>query len=320
MTTKQALGTIESVPIREAWEHEAANFTPWLAENMDLLGDALGLDLEAVEQEASVGTFSLDILARESETERAVVIENQFGTTDHAHLGQLLTYAAGFQASVVVWIAEDFRDEHRAALDYLNGRTGEDTQFFGVAVELWKIGDSLPAPHFRLAAFPNDWSKQNAKVPQPQSERQNQNRMFRVEFMDKLEQNNLPHRGRRNAAASYLIFENPVKGVRYAAIWHKGEPGVEMIIDSRGDSELFQRLESAKDDIEAGLVTESDLGESVLWEPTWRRRGESRLSIYRTGDVYQDWDSLQDEYQEWMILKLRVFREVVGPRLTEPTG
>lgn len=207
MTTKQALGTIESVPIREAWEHEAANFTPWLAENMDLLGDALGLELEAVEQEASVGNFSLDILARESETERAVVIENQFGTTDHAHLGQLLTYAAGFQASVVVWIAEDFRDEHRAALDYLNGRTGEDTQFFGVAVELWKIGDSLPAPHFRLAAFPNDWSKQNVKASQPQSAGQNANRMFRVELMDKLKQNNLPHIGRRNAAASNLVLE-----------------------------------------------------------------------------------------------------------------
>lgn len=319
MTTNQALGTIEKVALREIWERESANFTPWLSENMELLGDALGLDLEVIEQEASVGTFSLDIRAQESGTERAVVIENQFGNTDHAHLGQLLTYAAGFQASVVVWIAEDFRDEHRAALDYLNGRTGEDTQFFGVAVELWKIGNSLPAPHFRLVAFPNDWSKQNAKAPQPQSAGQNANRIFRVELVDKLEQNNLPWRGRRNAAVSYLIFESPVKGVRYAAVWHKGEPGVEVIIERGRNSHLFQRLESAKDAIEAGLVTDIELGESILWEPTWRRR-ESRLAVVRTGDVYQDWDSRRDEYQEWIIRKLRLFREVVGARLAETTG
>ena len=318
MTTKQALGTIEKVALREIWERESANFTPWLAENMELLGDALGLDLEVIEQEASVGTFSLDIRAQESGTERAVVIENQFGNTDHAHLGQLLTYAAGFQASVVVWIAEDFRDEHRAALDYLNGRTGEDTQFFGVAVELWKIGNSLPAPHFRLVAFPNDWSKQNAKAPQPQSERQNQNRVSRVELMDKLDRDDLPHIGPRNAAASHLIFEYPADGVRYAAIWHKGDPGVETIIERDRSSHLFQRLESDKEAIETGLITEPELNESVLWEPTWRLR-ESRLSIYRTGDVYQDWES-RDEYQEWMIRKFRLFRDVLTPRLNEPTG
>lgn len=318
MTTKQDLGTMEKVALSEVWESEPASFTPWLAENIKRLGDALGLDLEAVKREASVGTFSLDILAQEVGTDRAVVVENQFGNTDHTHLGQLLTYAAGFQASVVVWIAEDFRDEHRAALDYLNGRMGEDTQFFGVAVELWKIGDSRPAPQFRLVAFPNDWSKQNVKAVQPQTEHQNQNRIFRGQLMDKLKENNIPYKGYKNATYSYLVFENPVADVRYAAFWHEGEPGVEMIIDSGQNPQLFQQLEGDKDAIEAGLITEPKLDESTLWEPTSRRR-ESRLSIYRTGDVYQKRDSW-DEYQEWMIRKFRVFRDVLTPRLSEPTG
>ena len=115
MTTMQGLGTIERVDIREIWPNEAADFTPWLAENLATLGKALGLDLEFQAQEAPVGGYSLDILARDVQSGRPVVIENQLGQTDHTHLGQLLTYAAGFDANVIVWIAKEFRDEHRQA-------------------------------------------------------------------------------------------------------------------------------------------------------------------------------------------------------------
>ena len=132
MTTARELGKIERVDdIREYWPKEANDFTPWLARNISLLGDALGMELEAEEQEAPVGNFSMDILAQDLQTNRPVVIENQFGATDHRHLGQLLTYATGIEADVVVWIAEEFRDEHRATLDYLNQRTDEETAFFG---------------------------------------------------------------------------------------------------------------------------------------------------------------------------------------------
>ena len=103
------------------------------------------MDLEVQEREASGRTFSLDLLAHDTGNNRPVIIENQLGVTDHTHLGQLLTYAAGFDASVIVWIAKEYRDEHRAALEFLNGRTGEDTQFFGVVVEVWKIDKSHPA-------------------------------------------------------------------------------------------------------------------------------------------------------------------------------
>ena len=123
------LARIDKVDLREVWSNEAADFTPWLQKNIDQLGAALGMDLEVDEREAPVGTFSLDLLARDG-SGRPVVIENQLSTTDHTHLGQILTYAAGHNASVIVWIAKEFRDEHRAALDFLNSRTGGDTDVF----------------------------------------------------------------------------------------------------------------------------------------------------------------------------------------------
>ena len=160
MTTPN-LAKIERVPdLRATWPNEAQHFTPWLADNLSELGEALGMDLELQQREASVGGYSLDILATAVNSTRLVIIENQLEATDHNHLGQLLTYAAGFDAGVIVWVTREFRDEHRQALDWLNQRTGEDTQFFGVVVELWRIAGSPPAPHFKLVAIPNGWRKE----------------------------------------------------------------------------------------------------------------------------------------------------------------
>jgi hypothetical protein len=163
MTTAQ-LGTIENVDIRKVWKDEARDFTPWLADHISQLGDALGLNLEFTPKEEPIGSFKLDILARDADRDFAVAIENQMGETDHSHLGQLVTYAAGCGAQVGIWIAGKFRDEHREAVDMLNHRTGRDSEYYGVVVELLKIGDSLPAPHFRVVSAPNDWGKEQRQV------------------------------------------------------------------------------------------------------------------------------------------------------------
>ena len=94
---------LKRIPLRKKWNHEASEFTPWLEKNIQKLGDALGMDIEVVDREASVGDFSLDLLAKDLGSSRTVIIENQLTQTDHDHLGKLLTYDAGFDASIVVW-------------------------------------------------------------------------------------------------------------------------------------------------------------------------------------------------------------------------
>ena len=186
MTATRKLATIDKVDLREVWPKEATDFTPWLAENIAELGGALGMDLEVQAREAQVGAYQLDLLARDG-SGRAVVIENQLGITDHSHLGQLLTYMAGFDANVIVWIAKKFRDEHAEALSLLNRRTGEGTEFFGIEVELWSIDNSHPAVNFKLVAAPNDWGKQPDRRPSDGvSERSERYRDFFQGLMDTL--------------------------------------------------------------------------------------------------------------------------------------
>lgn len=155
------LGRLKNVDLRSHWLNEAADFTPWLAseENISLLGEAIGLDLEVQDQESRVGPFRADILCRDTLTDKYVLIENQLEQTDHTHLGQLLTYAAGLDAVTMIWIAKHFTEEHRASMDWLNNITDDSVNFFGIQIELWKIGDSPPAPKFNLVAKPNDWTK-----------------------------------------------------------------------------------------------------------------------------------------------------------------
>jgi hypothetical protein len=158
---KKSLGRLESVDVRHVWHNEASDFTPWLAkqENIALLGEAIDLDLEVVEMETPVGDFFADILCKEKDTENGVLIENQLELTDHDHLGKLLTYLAGLQTVAIVWVAKKFREEHRAALNWLNDNTADHVNFFGLEIELWKIGDSPLAPKFNVVCKPNDWTK-----------------------------------------------------------------------------------------------------------------------------------------------------------------
>lgn len=155
------LGKIKKIDLRDVWASESSDFTPWLAkeENIALLGDAIGMDLEVESQEKNVGPFRADILARDLATNHYVLIENQLEQTNHNHLGQIMTYAAGLDAFSIIWIAKSFTEEHRAALDWLNRITDENINFFGIEIEVIQIGDSLRAPQFKVVAKPNDWSK-----------------------------------------------------------------------------------------------------------------------------------------------------------------
>lgn len=156
------LGNLESVPLRIAWPNEASDFTPWLAEpeNLAILGGTLGVQLQLKSTEKSVGSFSADLVCVDTVKSSDVVIENQLDQTNHKHIGQLLTYAAGLKATTVVWIAKEFRKEHASVLKWLNDVTEDGVDFFGLEIKLWRIGKSKPAPYFNIVSSPDSWSRE----------------------------------------------------------------------------------------------------------------------------------------------------------------
>ena len=316
MTTTWDLGTIVKVDIRDVWPTEGGHFTPWLAEseNLKLLGNALGIDLEDGQTEVPVGNYSLDILARDAGNNRAVVIENQYGETDHDHLGKLLTYAGGFDAYSIVWISEKFRDEHREALDLLNRRTAEDTAFFGVVVEAIRIDESRPAVNFDLVVVPNDWQKRNIINQQSGnvSERDARYRVFFQGLIDELR--NLAFTSRRTARPNNSSdFSSNFSGIRYIA--HFQWPGAVRVAtyidrsDPSWNKSLFERLQERKESLE------SELGETLEWDYEESRRS-CAVQVVRQGSIDDDEETLE-EIRTWMVERLLKFREVFGPRLAE---
>lgn len=155
------LGRIQQVELGEIWKDEAINFTNWLAkpENLDLLSEEIDIELSLIDTECNVGKFNIGIYAEEVNTDRRVIIENQLERTDHDHLGKLITCASGIDAEIIVWIVKEVLEEHQQAIDWLNENTDEKINFFAVRIEMWKIGNSEPAPKFHIISKPNIWNK-----------------------------------------------------------------------------------------------------------------------------------------------------------------
>ncbi len=158
-----SLGKLKEIKdLRKIWTHEALDFTPWLTEedNLALLADAVGLEITINETESCVGDFNVDIYATETGTDRKIIIENQLEETNHDHLGKLITYASGKSADIVIWVVKRAREEHRAAIEWLNNHTDENIAFFLVEIKLYQIGTSDIAVKFEVVEKPNDWAKE----------------------------------------------------------------------------------------------------------------------------------------------------------------
>lgn len=186
-----SLGHLKQVDLRDIWLTEDRGFTPWLAkeENLKILSETIGIELELEAQEKDVGPFRADILCKSTVDDTWVLVENQIEKTDHRHLGQLLTYAAGLDAVSIVWIAAKFSEEHRKAIDWLNEITDAKFRFFGLEVELWRINDSLPAPKFNIISKPNDWGKRVKLAAQELEDSVNTpTRELRVKYWTKMDE------------------------------------------------------------------------------------------------------------------------------------
>ena len=157
------IGRLTEVDVRELWRHEQYHFSDWLAkeDNIEYLNDILGLTLVDVNKEAYVGPYRCDITAKDETSGIAVIIENQLEATNHDHLGKIITYASGLDAKVVVWIVKEAKEEHRAAIEWLNNNTNSDINFFLIEIHAYKIGSSEPAPKFEVIEKPNDFVKRS---------------------------------------------------------------------------------------------------------------------------------------------------------------
>ncbi len=297
---------------RKVWESEPARFTPWLAAHLDLLGSELGFDLERRQTEAPVGDFSLDILARDVGSERLVIIENQLTATDHDHLGKLLTYASGYDARVVIWVAPEFREEHRQALDWLNQHTDTETQFFGVIIEVLRIDDSLPAPHFRLIAVPNEWRKRKVgTTDQDASERERAYKGFFQLLIDELRDKHHFTSARIAQPQNWYAFSSGNSSIYfYASFAQAGRCRAEIRIET-GDKSENKRLYDAVC-AEKGAI-ETEFGEPLTWERLDDRQA-SRIAVYRPGKIDLGAAELE-QLRGWFVDRLLRLKQVYQSRI-----
>ncbi len=306
-------GELQTVPLRELWPNEASDFTPWLASNIEALGKALGLELELIEREASVGDFSLDLLAKDLGSSRTAIIENQLTQTDHDHLGKLLTYyAAGFSASIVIWVSESIRDEHRQALEWLNQRTDTETQFFGVVTEVLKIDDSRPAFNFKPVVFPNEWQK--SKKQKTSSNISSKGEKYRTYFQSLIDELREKHRftgAKAGQPQSWYSFSSGIKGILYGANFAMGGKARTEIYIDQGDYDLNKNLfDTLKNQLSE---IEKEYGSSFEWERLDNKRS-CRIAIYCDG-VIDAPDSELEQLRGWHIENLLKLKKSFLPHI-----
>ncbi len=308
MQTPQTLGKLVKEDPRNYWKNEASDFTPWLAteENMALLSEAIGVDLIIEETESAVGNFSLDILAKEDGTGIQVIIENQLEETNHDHLGKLLTYAAGKEAKIIIWIVKHAREEHRRAIEWLNQNTTIDIRFYLIEIELWRIGNSPYAPNFSVIERPNEWSK---------NVRQNTNLsdgdLFLLSFWEAFNNyaSNDPDFTKefrlRNAGAQNwydLAIGTSSCHICLEAKPQKKEATVGLYIPD--DKELYQRFLADKDAIEDALGDKA----------TWKEASKS-TRFFISIDIQMKDQSTWDSIFKWICDNAINVKNIVKPYL-----
>jgi len=306
------LGRLKKINLRKHWEREDTHFTPWLAEeeNITLLGEAIGMELEVQDREAKVGPFKADILCKNVADNSLVVIENQLEKTDHSHLGQLLTYAAGSNAVTLAWIVESFTEEHRAALDWLNRVTDEYIQFFGLEIELWKIGDSLPAPKFNIVVKPNDWSKSVKEAAEASRAKLTTGQQLQVDywrsFAEFISKRKTTFKPPKPYPSNWMGYGIGRAGANLITVFNRNEAAITIETNNYDHPAWFHLLNADSEAIQ------SKLGFPLSWE----ERPDNKYAFIRVSQEIDaasvdDWPKIH----QWMLEKMEAMRRVFGPRV-----
>jgi len=309
------LGKLEEVNVRELWNGEASDFTPWLAkeDNISILADEIKLTLEVLEQEKSVGPFRADILCKDVATNNFVVIENQLERTDHNHLGQLLTYASGLDAVTIIWIAKQFTEEHRAVLDWLNRITDDEINFFGIEITAFKIGDSLPAPKFNIVSKPNDWAKSLRRSTEnaDYTPTKLMQRDYWQKLKDYLEDNNSFLKGRTPRPQHWYDFAVGKSGFYISATINtlNNSMRIELICNGENAKENFNILKNKY---------ENDFPNKIGEPVTWNELPDYKISsiyIKQSADVsnQNDWEN----QHKWFMEKIEIFTKYFKPKIKD---
>lgn len=252
------LGKLEKGNLRSVWTNESA-FSQWLSEeeNLNLLGEEIGVELVLLATEADAGDFRIDILAQEENTGKKIVIENQLESTNHDHLGKLLTYGSVQDASLLIWIVRDVREEHRKAIDWLNDHTDEKLNFFLVKLEIWRIEESKWAPTFQVVSRPNEWVKLLARSSGPQ---RTKTQILQHEYWTKFnefarsEQSTLRLRTPRPQHWYDISYGNSKSHISLTINTQNNRLGCEIYIPN--SKELYHKIHDQKENIESDLGTE----------------------------------------------------------------
>lgn len=307
-------GKIIEVPLKEVWAGEATHFTPWLATNLELLSEKLGLELELEGVEASAGDFSADIIAKDVATNRRVIIENQFGGTDHRHLGQILTYSSVLNANVVIWLAEKIRPEHKSAIDFLNHNLKDTLQIFAVEANVIRIDDSKPAFGLKVVCLPAESAIASPTASAEATETQEKYRTYYQSLLDELRN---VHRFTNARAAQpqnwYTFASDNSKVYKYSTAFAQGgRVRVETYIDcgdkARNEA-IFDVLFAQRETIDAAY------GAQLEWDKLEAKRA-CRIAIYRDGDIDAESEVLV-EIKRWVVNNLLRMRQILPPFLEQ---
>lgn len=307
------LGTLKRLNPREVWENEPKDFSRWLRENMDKLSEVIDLEIDITEQEGPVGSFTVDLVGKDLNSDRTVIIENQLEETNHDHLGKLLTYAAGKEADIVIWISTQFREEHQQALEWLNELSNEQTSFFGIELEVLQIDNSQPAPNFKVVAQPNWWQKITSKAPPPPSEKQKKYQQFFIKLLEELKSKSpgITHAS-RVSPGNWFAFAAGKSGFSYSFSFAQDGFRVELYIDT-GDKnrnkEAFDIFMKEKNELE------KELGTTLSWERLDEKRA-CRIAAYREGRIEDDATSL-DALRVWATDMMIKFNQIFSPRIAK---
>lgn len=308
---ERAMGEFKRIGVRDMWKNESAEFTPWLAqeENIVKLGEALGIELEVEKVEAAVGPYSADILAKDTGTDTYVVIENQLGKTDHDHLGKAITYGSVLHASTVVWIATTFTEEHQRAIDWLNEFTTDDLGFYGVRVELWQIDNSLPAVRFDVISRPAAIKKGDAGGRTSELTETRQLQLdFWTAFRDALVESEVVPTAHTPRPQYWFDINLGRSGIHISctANTYDGKIGVRVYISNKIADKALPQLEAQREQIE------EEIGRSLEWNPNEEARDKIIVTHY---DADLQDRSRWDEYISWLVDMTAKFRRAFMPRV-----